>query len=114
MIPTGRIVVPPGVAGASVDLLFYGTCLAAALLAAAVIIALVRRWLRGGEQSPSASDQLSQYRALYKRGEISQEEFDRLRAVLGGELAAGVKPPPPRPPAPKPTDAPPPNGFRPE
>jgi hypothetical protein len=117
MFSIGQIAVPLAVAGAWMDLLFYGTCLAVALLAAALIVALVRRWLHRGEQSPSASDQLSQYRALYRRGEISQEEFDRLRAVLGGELAAGVKPAPPRPPAPKPTDgppAPPANGVRPE
>jgi hypothetical protein len=117
MIPTGRIAVPLAVAGAWLDLVYYGTALAVALLVAALVIALVRRWLRKGDSSSSASDQLSQYRELYRRGEISQEEFDRLRAVLGGELAPGVKPAPPRPPAPKPMDgppAPPSNGVRPE
>ena len=91
MIPTGRIAVPLGAAGAWLELLFYGTCLAVALLAAALVIELVRRWLRKGEQTLSASDQLAHYRTLYKRGEISQEEFDRLRAVLGGELRPGAK-----------------------
>ena len=117
MIPIGPTAVPLGVAGAWLELLFYGTCLAVALLAAALVIELVRRWVRRGERPMSASDQLAHYRALYKRGEISQEEFDRLRAVLGGELLPGVKPPPPRPPAPRPTDSPPTppaNGVRPE
>ncbi|HVS34233.1 MAG TPA: SHOCT domain-containing protein [Gemmataceae bacterium] len=116
MVGTGQIPVPLAATGRWLDLLFYGTCLAVALLAAALVIALVRRWARKGESSPSASDQLSQYRALYQRGEISQEEFDRLRAVLGGELTAGAKLAPPRPPVPKPTNAPPPppNGVQPE
>ena len=84
---------------------------------AALVIALVRRWLRKGDSSPSASDQLSQYRELYRRGEISQEEFDRLRAVLGGELAAASNlPRPGRPLRSPPTapPAPPSNGVRPE
>ena len=117
MIPIGRAAFPLGVTGAWLELLFYGTCLAVALLAAALVVELVRRWARKGEQPPSASDQLANYRTLYKRGEISQEEFDRLRAVLGGEMIAGAKPAPPRPPAPKPIDgppAPPADGIRPE
>ena len=117
MIPIGRFAVPLGASGAWLELLFYGTCLAVALAAAALVIELVRRWTRKGDRTLSASDQLAHYRTLYKRGEISQEEFDRLRAVLGGELLPGAKPAPPRPPAPKPTDvppAPPADGFRPE
>ena len=117
MIPIGRAAVPLGVAGAWLGLLFYGTCLVVALLAAALVVELARRWARKGEQTPSASDQLANYRTLYKRGVISQEEFDRLRAVLGGELIAGAKSAPPRPPAPKPAESPPvppADGVRPE
>jgi hypothetical protein len=117
MIPTGRSSVLLGAAGAWLDLLFYGTCLAAALLAAALVIELVRRWARKSDALPSAGDQLAEYRALYQRGEISQEEFDRLRAVLGGELLPGAKNAPPRPPDPKPSEnppAPPADGVRPE
>ena len=117
MIPTGRMAAVPGAAGEWLDLLFYGTCLAVALLAAALIIELVRRWSRKGADLPSASDQLARYRAMYNRGEISQEEFDRLRAVLGGEMVRTSRPPAPPPPAPKPPangpPAPPADGVRP-
>jgi hypothetical protein len=107
MIPTGQTVVVLAVAGEWLDLLFYGTCLAVALLLAALVIEVVRRWSRRGPATPSASDQLGQYRALYRRGEISQQEFDRLRAVLGGEIVAHAKPP--APPAPKESNGQPPS-----
>jgi len=119
MIPTGQIGVPFAAAG-WLDLLIYGTCLAGTLLVAAALIELVRRWLRRGERAQTPSDQLAHYRSLYRRGEISQEEFDNLRAVLGGEIERAVKPPAP-PPAPevKPADGrpppvPPADGVRPE
>lgn len=96
MIPTGQTAVILAVAGEWLDFLFYGTCLVVALLAAALVIEVVRRWIHKEPESPSSSDQLAQYRSLYKRGEISQEEFDRLRAVLGGEILSAAR----RPPAP--------------
>ena len=120
MFPTGCPDVLPAVAGEWLSLLFYGTCLAVALLLAALVIELVRRWARKRDETPSASDQLAQYRALYRRGEISQEEFDRLRAVLGGEILPGAKAPAPKPPAPAsgplngPPRTPPTDGLRPE
>ncbi len=119
MIPTGQIGVPFAAAG-WLDLLIYGSCLAGTLLVAAAVIELVRRWLRRGEQPQTPSDQLAHYRSLYRRGEISQEEFDNLRAVLGGEIERAVKPsvPPPAPEV-KPADGrapptPPADGVRPE
>jgi uncharacterized membrane protein len=120
MFATGRAAVVPAVAGDWLALLFYGTCLALALLVAALVIELVRRWARKGESTPSASDQLAHYRTMYNRGEISQEEFDRLRAVLGGEIVPGARPAaPPRPPAPAQSPpngppAPPADGLRPQ
>jgi uncharacterized membrane protein len=118
MCATGQAYAVPAVAGEWLELLFYGTCLAVVLLLAALVIEVVRRWSRKRDQMPSASDQLAQYRALYKRGEISQEEFDRLRAVLGGEVARIEKPAAPPPLAPKPRadapPAPPADGYRPE
>jgi hypothetical protein len=116
MFLTGRAAAVPGAAGEWLELLFWGTCLAVTLLAAALIIELVRRWSRKSADLPSAGDQLAHYRAMYNRGEISQEEFDRLRAVLGGEVVRAARPPAP-PPAPRPPangpPAPPPDGLRP-
>lgn len=61
--------------------------LVAALLVGAVIVALFRRWQRSSVGlSPGPSDQLAHFRTLYEQGAISEEEYRRLRAVLGGEL----------------------------
>src|SRR4051812_45975955 len=91
--------------------------LIAALLLGALIIAVVRHWRRGSDSlSPDASDQLAQFRSLYEQGAISEEEYKRLRTVLGGELRrsldvparnpAATQPAAP-PPSPTPPDAPP-------
>jgi hypothetical protein len=70
------------------QLLVTALCLAGALLVGAVVLALVNRWWRNrtakDDLSPSA--QLAQFRSLYEAGEISQEEFERLRALLGARL----------------------------
>lgn len=85
------------------QLLVTSLCLVAALLVGALVIALVSRWRRRSEEkedmSPSA--QLAHFRSLYEAGTISQEEFDRLRAVLSGQMreTMGVPAPPPEPPA---------------
>jgi hypothetical protein len=70
-----------------------------ALLLGSVVIAAVRRWqLRPDTPYLEASEQLAQYRQLREQGVISEEEFKRLRAVLGGELRRAVDLPV-RPPA---------------
>jgi hypothetical protein len=57
------------------------------LLLAAVIMEVVRRYLRRvRNEGPSASDQLAEFRTLYEQGAISEEEFNSLRSVLGGEI----------------------------
>jgi len=70
------------------QLLVTGLCLAAALLAGAGVIALLRRWWqrRSPEDDQSPSAQLAHFRSLYESGTISQEEFERLRALLGARL----------------------------
>jgi hypothetical protein len=70
------------------QLLVTGLCLAAALLVGAIIIAVVNRWRRRSEpqEDSSPSAQLAYFRSLYEAGTISQEEFDRLRVLLGGRM----------------------------
>lgn len=116
MIVSGQTVVVLAVQGDWLDLVIYGTCLAVALLVAAAVIEFVRRWRQRGEKTLTPSDQLAAYRALYNRGEISQEEFDRLRDALGGEIRRSAAPPAPPPSAPAPATrdvpAPPSNGVK--
>jgi hypothetical protein len=92
--------------------------LVVALLVGAVVIALVDRWRKRAalrEEKGSAGEQLSHFRELYDRGELTKEEFDRIRSLLGDRLRKELdlnKPAaPPAPPAPeappRPADAPP-------
>jgi len=69
----------------------------ASLLIGAYIIWAVRRWQKDGAARVSANEQLSHYRTLYEKGEISEQEFNQLRGVLGGEIrqSLGIKKKPP-------------------
>jgi hypothetical protein len=64
-----------------------GLYLVVALLLAAAIIALASRWRRAPRSATvSASDQLTEFRLLYEKGQMSRDEFERVRARLGGEM----------------------------
>jgi hypothetical protein len=97
------------------QLLVTGLCLAATLLVGAIVIALLGRWWRRRtpQEDLSPSGQLAHFRSLYEAGTISQEEFERLRALLGGQLRQelGVPAPAPQGPAPAPPGT---NGQRPD
>jgi hypothetical protein len=111
------------------QLLTAGLLLVGALLAGAVVIAWVGRWSRRAQPTGlSPSDQLAQFRSLYEQGAISQEEFDRLRELLGSQMKEhlNVSPSEPAkdirvqaPPSPAPVERterppePPPDGIRP-
>jgi hypothetical protein len=60
--------------------------LVGALLLGALIIALVRRWQRNEKLTPDPGEELSRYHALYEQGAISEQEYRRLRTILGSEL----------------------------
>jgi hypothetical protein len=98
-------------------ILVPGLYLAGAFLVGAVIIALIRRWWREEGKGVQSSDELARYRTLYEQGSINEEEFKRLRGVLGGELRQSVDlPPKPAHPEPPPSDEntkPPTDGIRP-
>jgi hypothetical protein len=87
--------------------------LIAVLLLGAVLVYLVDRWRkRLQSERPSAGDQLTSFRALYERGELSREEYERIRNKLGQKLRqeldlpgrpaapppAAERPSPPQPP----------------
>ena len=103
----------------NMQLLVTGLCLAGALLVGALIIAVVSRWRKNSpareDQAPTA--QLAHFRSLYEKGAISQEEFERLRTLLGPRLreSMGIPAPAPERPAQPPggNGQPPETGIRP-
>jgi hypothetical protein len=84
-------------------LFWTSLALVGALLLGALIIALVDRWRKRPAQPVApAGEQLSYFRSLYAQGDISREEFERIRARLGGRLREQLQVPPKEggPPAP--------------
>lgn len=80
----------------TLQLLATSLCLVAALLAAALVVALVKRWRRRSEaeEDLSPNAQLAHFRSLYEAGTISKEEFERLRALLGARMRETLGVPP--------------------
>jgi len=67
------------------------------ILVGALVIYLLDRWRkRPAPPSVTASEQLAAFRELYERGEISQREFERIKARLAPLLRAELNVPPPQ------------------
>jgi hypothetical protein len=65
------------------------------ILIAAAIVAAVKRWRdRPVPERMSVSEQLSHFRSLYEEGELSADEFARIRTRLGGQLKQELEIPP--------------------
>jgi hypothetical protein len=89
------------------QLLWPALALVGALLLGAAVIYCVDLWRKKADLAQaSGEDEMTRYRALYESGELSQEEYDRLKALLSGRLrkqlnlsepqkSAEVKPPEP-------------------
>lgn len=77
--------------------ILYGTAgLVGALLAGAVVLWLIDRWRkRAAMEDRESGTELTDFRAMYERGEITEAEYNRLRL----KVADRVKKPPPAPPA---------------
>jgi hypothetical protein len=79
-----------------------------ALLVGALVIAIVDRWRKraASQDKLSPGQQLSQFRTMYEKGELSREEYERIRALLGGRLREDLHLPPSKPAAPAPVPEP--------
>jgi hypothetical protein len=71
--------------------------LVVALLLGALVIAFVDRWRKRRSDRLSPGEQLSHFRSLYEKGELSREEFERIRTLLGGRLREELDLPPAKP-----------------
>ena len=63
------------------EFLWLVGALVATLLVAAVLIAWVDRWRKRqlADSPRSEMEQINTYRAMFERGELSKEEYDRIR-----------------------------------
>jgi hypothetical protein len=92
-------------------LLWVALGLAALILLGVLIIAWLNHWRkRAGPELLTANEQLARFRELYEQGQLSQEEFERIRVTLAPQLRQelGVPPagvPKEQPAPPKETDA---------
>jgi hypothetical protein len=79
------------------ELMWAGPAIAGFLLLMALVVSWVRKWHRSTPQEGlTASDQLAQFRELYERGEMSKEEFARVRQLLMGRVKQELNLPPGR------------------
>ena len=81
--------------------------LAGALLVGAAVIYLVDKWRKQAAMADrEAGLELTDFRAMYERGEITEVEYNKLRLRVAGRVkntpapSANGTPPPPSPPAP--------------
>jgi hypothetical protein len=68
--------------------LLWGTLvLAAAIAVGVMVIAILKRWREyETAEEPSANEQLAHFRQLYEQGELSDDEFARIKARLSEQL----------------------------
>jgi hypothetical protein len=73
------------------QLLWAMVALVATLLLGAVVFAWLDRWRKRGDRDTlTPVDQLTAFRQSYDRGEISQEEYERIRAKLAPKVRQQV------------------------
>jgi hypothetical protein len=77
------------------QLLWAMAALIVTLLLGAIIFAWLDRWRKRGDRDTlTPADQLTSFRQSYERGELSQEEYERIRAKLAPKLRQQVNLPP--------------------
>jgi hypothetical protein len=77
------------------QLLWAMVALVATLLLGALIFAWLDRWRRRGDRDTlTPVDQLTAFRQSYDRGELSQQEYERIRAKLAPKVRQQVNLPP--------------------
>jgi hypothetical protein len=65
----------------------WGTAgLALALLAGALVIWLVDRWRKKAATTANSAEELTDYRGMLDRGEITEEEYAKLRTRVSGRM----------------------------
>jgi len=90
-------------------LLWATLALVAIILVGAAVIVWLDRWRKRSDANPMvANEDLAYFRELYDRGELSAEEFERVRLRLGRQLRKELDVPARAPEDPPAEQAPPP------
>jgi len=85
----------------------WGTAaLAGALLFGAFAVWMVDKWRKKSETKPDATGELTGFRGMFDRGEITQDEYAKLRERVAQRVKTPPKPPD-SPPSPTPPLLPP-------
>jgi hypothetical protein len=95
----------------SQKVVWTAAALTGAMLIGALVIFLTDRWRRRPTQERlSANDQMAHFRHLYEKGELSPEEYTRIRGLLTERLKKEMEIAPAPQPESKPPEQPKPNG----
>jgi len=87
----------------------WGTAgLAVALLVGALVIWLVDRWRKKSNTAADTIAELTDFRGMYERGEITEEEYNKLRTRVSGRMKQAPVAPTAAPPIPPAGEEPPP------
>lgn len=75
-------------ASPTTDLLLTGAILALVLMAAAILIALMGRWTKSTAHCDLTDphEEMTRYRLMRDRGQISEEEYERVRLVMQSQI----------------------------
>lgn len=83
------------------EVIWATAALAGVFLAGAAVIYCVDRWRKKLAERGTAAGELTDFRGMYERGEITEEEYAKLRTRVAQRVKKEVAPPdtsPPKPP----------------
>lgn len=90
------------------DFIVWSLVFAGVLLVAAVVFMFFDRWRKRptGETARDESLSLSSFKEMYENGELTEAEYEKIKAKWAAKVKANMGVPPVNPPAPPPLDPP--------
>ncbi len=93
-VPVAKGKVEPKAKGDVGDFVGPALWLIGALLLLALVFWAVGRWRRREEKRDDVSEQLTRFRESYEQGEMSEDEYKRVHALLAGKMQDKGRPAP--------------------
>jgi hypothetical protein len=86
------------------QLLWYTVAMVGSLLVGAAVVALVERWRKKRlMREAEPADELARYTALYEKGDLSTDEYERIRKLFKSRLVQKLSNPEEKPPPSEPS-----------